>query len=187
MKNLVLAAVAATMAMPAVASATSILDNRTNQVMNCIESGKTGNALENCVEDVIQWTLNNGAHEANKEVAAFVKAETGVNTINGGYEVDAVKQQIRIALDQESFEAQQISNEASDADETLATIQNVIGKYNSNDANRFANDPDGLVNDVYAYLVDRLADLKRAEGRIRKLEEQIQWHKDGGYWNPTHW
>ena len=187
MKKLVLAAVAASMVMPVVANATSILDNRTSQIMNCIESGKTGNALENCVEDVIQWTLNNGAHEANKEVAAFVKAETGVNTINGGYEVDAVKQQIRIALDQGSFEAQQVVNEASNADETLAAVESVIGKYNSRDADRFAKDPTGLVNDVYVYLIDRLADLKRAEDRVRQLEDKLDYYRSGGAWNPGNW
>ena len=187
MKKLVLAAVAASIALPVVANATSILDNRTSQIMNCIESGKTGNALENCVEDVIQWTLNNGAHEANKEVAAFVKAETGVNTINGGYEVDAVKQQIRIALDQGSFEAQQIVNEASEADETLAAVEGVIANYNSRDADRFAKDPTGLVNDVYVYLIDRLADLKRAEDRVRQLEDKLDYYRSGGAWNPTNW
>ena len=187
MKKLVLAAVAASMVMPVVANATSILDNRTSQIMNCIESGKTGNALENCVEDVIQWTLNNGAHEANKEVAAFVKAETGVNTINGGHEVDAVKQQIRIALDQNSFEAQQIANEASDADEALAAVEDVISGYNSNDAKKFAKNPAGLIDGVYAYLVDRLADLKRAEDRIRQLEDKLKYYKSGGAWNPGNW
>ena len=187
MKKLVLAAVAASIALPMAANATSILDNRTSQIMNCIESGKTGNALENCVEDVIQWTINNGAHEATKEIAAFVEAETGVNTINGGHEVDAVKQQIRIALNQESFEAQQTVNEASNADEVLAGIQAVVSDHKKRAGENFAKDPVGYMAFAFNYLEDRQADLRRAEDRIRQLEDKLDYYRSGGAWNPGNW
>ena len=75
-------------------------------------------------------------------------------------------------------------------------VGDVIAKYNKNDAKRWfkGSDRAAFIDDLYTFIVgkldeleDRKSDLKRSEDRIRQLEEQIQWHKEGGYWNPTHW
>ena len=194
MKNLVLAAVAATMVMPAMASAFDIVDNRTDQVMNCVESGKSGNALEDCIAEVVQWSMNDGSNEANKEVAAFVKAETGVNTINGGHEVDAVKQQIRIALDQGDFGLQQELNAANSElahtrqnTEYMFGILEVVTNHKAQAGSNFAKDPVGYMQFAFDYLEARQADLRRAEDRIRQLEDKLKYYRSGGSWNPTNW
>ena len=170
MKKLVLAAVAVTMAMPAIASATSILDNRTGQVMNCIESGKTGNALEDCVEDVIQWTIDNGAHEATREITSHIENVTGVSTINGGYEIKAAKQQLHIVLG------------------NTASKQEVLDlKKKLNKARADLKQWQGWLNYWQPHAQSLEKHLRRAEDRIRMLEKELRHHRSGGYWNPTNW
>ena len=71
--------------------------------------------------------------------------------------------------------------------EVLAGIQEVITDHKSQAGANFAKDPIGYITFAFNYLEDRLADLKRTEDRIRDLEEQIEFHKEGGYWNPTNW
>ena len=62
-----------------------------------------------------------------------------------------------------------------------------IANHNSNDAKAFTQDPAGLIDRFYIFTIDRLDDLKRAEGRIRALEKELEFHKSGGHWNPTNW
>ena len=75
-------------------------------------------------------------------------------------------------------------------------VGDVIAKYNKNDAKRWfkGSDRAAFIDDLYSFIVgkldelkDRKSDLKRAEDRIRELEEQIDWYKSGGHWNPTNW
>ena len=71
--------------------------------------------------------------------------------------------------------------------EVLAGIQEVITDHKSQAGANFAKDPIGYITFAFNYLEDRVADLKNAEDHIRDLEEQIEFHKEGGYWNPTNW
>ena len=75
-------------------------------------------------------------------------------------------------------------------------VGDVIATYNSNDAKRWFKPSDraAFVDDLYSFLVSKLdelqarkTDLKRAEDRIRDLEEELHFHKSGGHWNPTNW
>ena len=221
MKNLVLAAVAATM-IPAVSSAgdlevsnacivghgvSTLHDGRevvdldsVNEMIACMvaeEAEKTAKEADRVVTYIAAW------EEAKAKVIELIYEiavlEQKLDDVDYGqnaqiqelaqYNADIKAELLKTAtrmLEAESA-LEELQNAPNASAEALAATQDVIGKYNSNDAKRFANDPDGLVNDVYVYLIDRLADLKRAEKRIRQLEEQIQWHKDGGYWNPSHW
>ena len=165
MKKLVLAAVAASIALPLVANATSILDNRTSQIMNCIESGKTGNALENCVEDVIQWTLNNGAHEATKEITSHIEDVTGVKSINGGYQTHAAIAQINQAL----------AKGGSVSQEELDRVKADLKKWQ------------GWLNYWQPHAQKLEKHLRRAEDRIRQLEDKLDYYRSGGAWNPDNW
>ena len=71
--------------------------------------------------------------------------------------------------------------------EVLAGIQEVITDHKAQAGANFAKDPVGYITFAFNYLEDRVADLKNAEDHIRDLEEQIEFHKEGGYWNPTNW
>ena len=193
MKNLIVATAALALT-AGVASAESIKENRTAQIMNCVDNYSHAAELEDCVEDVIQWTLNNGAHEATKEITSYIEDSTGVKAINGGYQthaaiaqIDQVVAQSKAGLQQELDAANTALEHTSQNTQHMFDILAVITDYNTKDAKRFTQDPAGLIDGVYSYLVDRLGDLRRAEDRIRELEKAIQWHKEGGYWNPTHW
>ena len=168
MKKLILAAVAATM-VPALAYGTSIQDIRTIQVMQCIDK-KSGNALENCVSDVIEWTLNNGAHEATKEITSHIEDVTGVNTINGGYEIKAAKQQLHIAL----------SNTASKQE--VMKLERELHK-----ARADLKQWQGWLSYWQPHAQELEKHLRRAEDRIRQLEKELRFYKSGGHWNPTNW
>ena len=168
MKNLILAAIAATM-MPVLAHATSIQEIRTTQVMQCVDK-KSGSELEACVSDVIEWTLNNGAHEATKEITSHIENVTGVNTINGGYEIKAAKQQLHIALANtvSKQEVMKLERELHKARADLKQWQ-------------------GWLNYWQPHAQNLEKHLRRAEDRIRELERQLDFHKSGGHWNPQNW
>ena len=171
MNKFVLAAVAATMVTPVVASATNIVDNRTSQVMNCVEN-KTGDELEDCIAEVIQWTLNNGAHEATKEITSHIEDVTGVKTINGGYQVHAAIAQFDQAL----------AKGGSVSQEELDKVKSELAK-----ARADLKQWQGWLNYWQPHAQSLEKHLRRAEDRIRYLEDKLDYYRSGGAWNPTNW
>ena len=171
MKKLIVAVLAAIMIMPTVAHATSIQEVRTDQVMYCVDK-KSGDELEDCVAEVIQWTLNNGAHEATKEITSHIEDVTGVKTINGGYQVHAAIAQIDQALAKGSSVSQ----------EELDRVKSELAK-----ARADLKQWQGWLNYWQPHAQSLEKHLRRAEDRIRYLEEKIEFYREGGHWNPTNW
>ena len=65
----------------------------------------------------------------------------------------------------------------------LDTVVDVISGYNSRDAERFAKDSAGFIDDFYTWVIARLDDLKRAEDRVRYLESKIKKNNNPLDWN----
>ena len=150
--------------MPGFAYATSIQEIRTTQIMQCVDN-KSGDELEDCVADVVQWTLNNGAHEATKEITSHIEDVTGVKTINGGYQVHAAIAQFDQAL----------AKGGSVSQEELDKVKADLKKWQ------------GWLNYWQPHAQSLEKHLRRAEDRIRELEGKLEFYREGGYWNPTNW
>ena len=165
MKKLAVAVIAAILIMPGFAYATSIQEARTTQIMQCVDK-KSGSELEDCVSDVVGWTINNGAHEATKEITAHVEDVTGVKTINGGYQVHAAIAQIDQALSKKG---------GSTSQEELDRVKEDLKKWQ------------GWLSYWQPHAQSLEKHLRRAEDRIRELEDKLDYYRSGGAWNPTNW
>ena len=115
-------------------------------------------------------------------------------TINGGYQVHAAIAQIDQALAQGPSGLQQELDEAyaelehtHQNTEYMFGILEVVTNHKAQAGKNFAKDPVGYMQFAFDYLEARQADLRRAEDRIRELEDKLEFYKSGGHWNPTNW
>ena len=137
-------------------------------------------AIDDAVDD--QVVFQNSQIQALAQYNAELKAE--IEAIRA----ELLKTATRMLNAESALEEAQAELAApNESAEVLAGIQEVITDHKSQAGANFAKDPIGYITFAFNYLEDRVADLKRAEDHIRDLEEQIEFHKEGGYWNPTNW
>ena len=134
-------------------------------------------AIDDAVDD--QVVFQNSQIQALAAYNAELKAE--IEAIRA----ELLKTATRMLNAESALE--ELQNAPNASAEVLAGIQEVITDHKSQAGANFAKDPIGYITFAFNYLEDRVADLKNAEDHIRDLEEQIEFHKEGGYWNPTNW
>ena len=82
---------------------------------------------------------------------------------------------------------EELQNAPNASAEIVAGISEVVHNHKSNAGKNFDKNPVGYMAFAFDYLEDRQADLRRAEDRIRELEDKLDYYRSGGAWNPTNW
>ena len=219
MKNLVLAAVAATM-IPAVSSAGSLEVSNACIVGHGVSTLHDGREVVDLdsVNEMIACMVAEEAEKTAKEAArvqTYIAAweEAKAKVVELLYEIAALEHKLDDVDYGQNAQIQELAQYNADikaellktatrmleaeaaleelqndpSAEIVAGISEVVHNHKSNAGKNFDKNPVGYMAFAFSYLEDRQADLRRAEDRIRELEKQIKWHKDGGYWNPTNW
>ena len=171
-----------------------------NEMVACMvaeEAEKTAKEADRVVTYIAAW------EEAKAKVIELIYEiavlEQKLNDVDYGqntqiqelaqYNADIKAELLKTATRMLEAEAalEELQNAPNTSAGIVAGISKVVHNHKSNAGKNFDKNPVGYMAFAFDYLEKRQKDLRRAEDRIRQLEEQIQWHKEGGYWNPTHW
>ena len=153
------------------------------------EAEKTAKEADRVVTYIAAWEEAKAkVIELLYDIAVLEQKVADADTDYAAIQAELLKTATRMLEAEAALEALQDAPDAPNASaEIVAGISEVVHNHKSNAGKNFDKNPVGYMTFAFKYLEDRQADLRRAEDRIRDLEEQIQWHKDGGYWNPSHW